>query len=270
MDYIPQTLQRRLLKFLLKRTIGHIVQELDIDNLNVQLSEGKIELREIDIKPTNIPGFFLSSGTINYITVLIPWKNLLNENCRIKINGCNLFINQSGMTLEESLINSMYIASDFLQQHDGEDKAVLEEQNEMHEDSAFEGIQMLSSIIERIITNLIITIEDVKLTFHSRHAIEMKISHISYLDESLSSNTITKSLRFKGLEVSKVPLTNDLFMDQKKRILLKTPEEDENILRIMKSNEHLEFDCFFKYICILFTPREFNFLVDFFSSFNGY
>ena len=45
---IPQTVQKRLLKFLLKRSIGQFLEdELDLRNLDVQLGSGVVRLSDL-------------------------------------------------------------------------------------------------------------------------------------------------------------------------------------------------------------------------------
>ena len=45
---IPSTIQKRLLKFLLKKALGQfLAEEPDIDNLEVQLGNGTVQLKEL-------------------------------------------------------------------------------------------------------------------------------------------------------------------------------------------------------------------------------
>jgi len=47
---IPVTLQKRLLKFLLKRAVGQFLSsELDLDNLDLELGKGQVVLRDLDL-----------------------------------------------------------------------------------------------------------------------------------------------------------------------------------------------------------------------------
>jgi hypothetical protein len=48
--YIPETLQKRLFKFLLKRAIGQFLKnEFNLANLDVQLGKGQIQLRSLEL-----------------------------------------------------------------------------------------------------------------------------------------------------------------------------------------------------------------------------
>jgi hypothetical protein len=45
---MPAALQKRLVKFLLKRAVGQFLRdELDLDHLDVQLGQGVVQLREL-------------------------------------------------------------------------------------------------------------------------------------------------------------------------------------------------------------------------------
>lgn len=54
---VPSTIQKRLLKFLLKRALGQfLAEELDLDNLEIQLGEGFVHLKELQL---NVEVFLL-------------------------------------------------------------------------------------------------------------------------------------------------------------------------------------------------------------------
>lgn len=46
---LPQTLQRRLVRFLIRRTLGHLLRgaDVDLDAVDVQLGRGVVELRDL-------------------------------------------------------------------------------------------------------------------------------------------------------------------------------------------------------------------------------
>jgi hypothetical protein len=90
-----QTLQKRLFKFLLKRTMGQfLATELDMDQLNVSLGYhgGEVNLSNVDLKvealnellsmADDTEARFLRgevlSGKIGSIKVLIPWRDFWN------------------------------------------------------------------------------------------------------------------------------------------------------------------------------------------------
>lgn len=47
---IPTNIQKRLYKFLLRKSIGRfLAQELDLENFDVELINGSIEMRDLDL-----------------------------------------------------------------------------------------------------------------------------------------------------------------------------------------------------------------------------
>ncbi|KAJ2232541.1 autophagy- protein 2 [Coemansia sp. RSA 485] len=70
---VSNSLQKRLVKFLLRRTVGQFLKaELDDENLDVQLSGG-------------LP-VVVSSGTIGVISVSVPWTQLWTGHCELQID----------------------------------------------------------------------------------------------------------------------------------------------------------------------------------------
>ncbi|KAJ2388292.1 autophagy- protein 2, partial [Coemansia sp. RSA 2611] len=97
------SLQKRLVKFLLRRTVGQFLKtELDDENLDVQLSGGQLRLRNIELSEEAsaygsrgcsalndaIAGLpvEVGSGTIGLISVSVPWTQLWTGHCEIQID----------------------------------------------------------------------------------------------------------------------------------------------------------------------------------------
>eukprot|EP00158_Paraphelidium_tribonemae_P009600 Partr_v1_DN28907_c2_g1_i7_m25882 putative Autophagy related len=96
--FIPQSIQKRLIKFLLKRTIGPLMQyELDLDQLEVELGNGRVQLTDLHMSPAALNSFLppsfplrLSEGTISSIAVSIPWMNIWSQDCEMQIDAVHL------------------------------------------------------------------------------------------------------------------------------------------------------------------------------------
>ncbi|OLY81122.1 Autophagy-related protein 2 [Smittium mucronatum] len=141
------SLQKRLVKFILLKTIGKFVQsEIDWDkDLDVQISSGICVLKNVSLHPDALAEFFSSfpvsvkCGNIAKISVTISWSNLLSGGCKIEIDSPEIHIdlldpksssfnpqNISGLFLlhflnsyftdagQSILESSVYIADDFL------------------------------------------------------------------------------------------------------------------------------------------------------------
>ncbi|KAJ2807942.1 autophagy- protein 2 [Coemansia guatemalensis] len=89
---VSNSLQKRLVKFLLRRTVGQFLKaELDDDNLDVQLSGGQVRLRNVELSEealndaiAGLP-IVVHSGTIGLISVSVPWTQLWTGHCEIQI-----------------------------------------------------------------------------------------------------------------------------------------------------------------------------------------
>ncbi|KAJ2625222.1 autophagy- protein 2 [Coemansia sp. RSA 1358] len=80
------SLQKRLVKFLLRRTVGQFLKaDLDDENLDVQLSGGQLRLKNaLNDAITGLP-VVVRSGTIGLISVSIPWTQLWTGHCELQI-----------------------------------------------------------------------------------------------------------------------------------------------------------------------------------------
>ncbi|GBC00239.1 hypothetical protein RclHR1_00380007 [Rhizophagus clarus] len=126
---IPSTIQKRLLKFLLKRALGQfLAEDIDLD-LDVQLSQGLLRLKELKLNVEVLNDLVkdlpvvITDGKIGDIVANIPWKNIWNCDCVLEI--CNLQITvvpehakprNAKSTPEDShiLSSSFHFAGDFL------------------------------------------------------------------------------------------------------------------------------------------------------------
>ncbi|KAJ2157873.1 autophagy- protein 2 [Coemansia sp. RSA 552] len=95
------SLQKRLVKFLLRRTVGQFLKtELDDENLDVQLSGGHVRLRDVELSEEAsstalndaIAGLpvIVDSGAIGRISVSVPWTQLWTGHCEIQIDELTL------------------------------------------------------------------------------------------------------------------------------------------------------------------------------------
>ncbi|CAG8459179.1 6978_t:CDS:10 [Ambispora leptoticha] len=130
MSIIPQTIQKRLLKFLLKKAIGQfLTDELDLDNLDVEFGKGHIHLKELQLNTevlndlvADLP-IIITDGRIGGIIANIPWKNIWNSDCVLEIHNLKLVIvpeqvkpkNAKSSTEDSHILSSsIHFAGDFL------------------------------------------------------------------------------------------------------------------------------------------------------------
>ncbi|KDD75328.1 hypothetical protein H632_c741p0, partial [Helicosporidium sp. ATCC 50920] len=84
---------RRLLKFILKRNLKHVIAtEIDLEQLNVQLGSGVVELKEILLcteylneQLGSLP-FRITEGFVGSVRAEIPFASLYSDSCVIKLD----------------------------------------------------------------------------------------------------------------------------------------------------------------------------------------
>ncbi|KAJ2725550.1 autophagy- protein 2 [Coemansia sp. Benny D115] len=89
---VSNSLQKRLVKYLLRRTVGQFLKtELDDENLDVQLSGGQLRLKNVQLSEealndaiSGLP-VVVSSGVIGVISVSVPWTQLWTGHCELQI-----------------------------------------------------------------------------------------------------------------------------------------------------------------------------------------
>jgi hypothetical protein len=90
---------KRFYKFLLKRILGSFLQyDLDLDQLDVQLAKGELELRDLELNVqmlnelcVDLPITFIRAR-IRLVRATIPWRNLLSKSCLLKLDGWDLVV----------------------------------------------------------------------------------------------------------------------------------------------------------------------------------
>jgi hypothetical protein len=93
---ITESLKKRVFNFIFKRTFSRFIKELDFDQFDVELLNGKISLNYPQL---NIPSineilsdfpFELTSGVIENISVVVPWTDILNGRLNVDIKSLDL------------------------------------------------------------------------------------------------------------------------------------------------------------------------------------
>ncbi|KAK9696351.1 autophagy- protein 2, partial [Basidiobolus ranarum] len=223
---LPSTLQKRLVKFLLKRAIGQfLLEELDLDNLDVQLGTGFVQLKELQLNTevlndlvSELP-ITITHGKIGGITAQVPWKDIWSGNCVLEFHNLEITVIPNPVVptvcksrFEDShiLSSSIHFAGDFLRHEvpdtdEGEElrKSIMESVHIMQSsfyknkngpeeekptlgmEPGTEGLQVLAGVIDNIISN-------VKVTFHDSKA---RIHHQSKKDFLNPTSTTTENYK---------------------------------------------------------------------------
>ncbi|KAJ1917123.1 autophagy- protein 2 [Mycoemilia scoparia] len=132
------SLQKRLVKFLLRRTVGQFLKEneINLEDLDVQLGNGHFELRNVALNEdaltdlmSDIP-IVIHGGRIGKIHIKIPWSKLWTGHCEVVAEDISITASLVGPIgsnsaggIAESIVtdgaasllaSSVYIADDFL------------------------------------------------------------------------------------------------------------------------------------------------------------
>ncbi|KAJ1861829.1 hypothetical protein LPJ78_005107, partial [Coemansia sp. RSA 989] len=89
---VSNSLQKRLVKFLLRRTVGQFLKtELDDENLDVQLSGGQLRLRNVELSEEASTKIYCEvHGAIGLISVSVPWTQLWTGHCEVQIDELSI------------------------------------------------------------------------------------------------------------------------------------------------------------------------------------
>ncbi|KAJ3015495.1 autophagy- protein 2 [Thoreauomyces humboldtii] len=202
---IPQSLQKRLLKFLLKRAIGQfLAAEINLDQLDVQLGNGQVVLKDLELNLdilnnlcADLP-FIVTDGHVARINVSIPWKDLGNSDCTLELDGLNIELTPlmddpaAGLSrsshLSESQImsSSIHFAENFLRSEITADDDFGPEAESFHQSArpsssptsaapsaGLDGLQVLARLIDKILARAKVTAKNttIRLVHRSNHSI---------------------------------------------------------------------------------------------------
>jgi autophagy-related protein 2 len=99
MQMFSQWATKRVCKFFMKRLLGRILRsELDLEQLDVQLGSGKIQLKDLALNTDYLndqlgeTSLVIKEGLVGSITAKIPWKVLAAEACEIEVNDLELIV----------------------------------------------------------------------------------------------------------------------------------------------------------------------------------
>ncbi|KAI7862276.1 hypothetical protein BDF14DRAFT_1974660 [Spinellus fusiger] len=187
---LPTNIQKRLYKFLLRKAIGQfLANELDLENFDIELVNGSVELRDLDLNLQTLneclidTPFVLESGKVASISASLPWANFWSGDIALRIQGLHLTLRptkdkpkkQKGdTTREEEVImsSSLHFADDFLRTEiEPDQNQALHEsiQYSLHNnangpdppEAGIEGLQVLTRVIDKMLAKVKIEIVDI-------------------------------------------------------------------------------------------------------------
>ncbi|KAG0188179.1 Autophagy protein [Apophysomyces sp. BC1034] len=217
---LPTNIQKTLYKFLLRRAIGQfLANELDLENFDIELVNGSVELRDLDLHLQTLNDciadtpFVIEEGRVASISASLPWANFWSGEISLKVQGLHLGLRptknkkRSQKTDEDIpiLSSSLHFADDFLrtEMEPDQNQALHESiQQSFHQSEATsdaEGLQVLTRVIDKMLAKVKIDVVDTLVRiFHTsdvslsdgkdtkerEYFVDLHIPGISYFDET--------------------------------------------------------------------------------------
>ncbi|CAO3665912.1 unnamed protein product [Umbelopsis ramanniana] len=214
---IPSNIQKRLYKFLLRKSIGQfLAQELDFENFDVELVNGCIELRDLDLNLEVLDEiladtpFSITEGHIGGITASLPWSNFWSGDIVLEMRGLRLTFKpdtkkprkeKPHLDEEPMLSTSMHLAGDFLKTEvpPNEDEELRQsihlsaaESPTMdfanQQDANLEGLQVITKVIDKMLARIKIKVIDSVLRLHHSSTIALNSQNGSNINANTSAN----------------------------------------------------------------------------------
>ncbi|KAJ3197360.1 autophagy- protein 2 [Irineochytrium annulatum] len=215
MNFLPAGIQKRLALFLVRRAIGQFLDsELDLDNLDLQLGNGKVKLRDLGLNlqllnelclSHNLP-FEIARGSIGEITATVPWTNLWSGNCSLEIADLKVDIQPrpplaydysvgtDSIGNEEShiLSSSIHFAGDFLRSELSDDELAASETSDAADAPSstgfrINGLHVIAKLIDRVLSTVQFTSTNTLVRLiraETSHSLDFNVPYITYLDET--------------------------------------------------------------------------------------
>eukprot|EP00124_Ichthyophonus_hoferi_P002986 Ihof_evm10s231 gene=Ihof_evmTU10s231 len=183
------TVLQRLVKFLLKRTIGpYLLDDLECDQLSLSLSEGCVTITDLRLDVLVLNGLLrgtplaISSGYVGCVKVTIPWRNLMGGNCCLTLSNIKI------VTVPTAQVDSDLRSRHFY--HDLTERGSVQEQVPIDDDqwdNVPEGVEVVAGWIESIISKIEVRLEDITLrvegmTDLGQHGLIVRVNSLTYTD----------------------------------------------------------------------------------------
>lgn len=203
-------------RYLLQRYLGQFLEEkLTLDQLTVNLCNGtgSVTNVKLDVQALNDMGkqqqlpFQFIDGSVDEMSISIPWLSLLTEPSYIEIKGLRLTIQprkreDTGTSMFESMLSSMSSSMQLAQE------CLQEDAKDAGNSQPLESVELFAQTIDSILCkikvrflNTVIRMEHMPLGSRTGVALELRIRNLEYSDEAGSdpSNVnLDPNLQSKG------------------------------------------------------------------------
>ncbi|KJE89527.1 hypothetical protein CAOG_008461 [Capsaspora owczarzaki ATCC 30864] len=186
-------LQKRVLKFLLKRTVGQfLASELQLDQVDVQLGDGRVHLHNLalDVDSLNqqvadLP-FRITHGSIGTIRASIPWKDIWRGSCELEFD--NLRICLSPKTEQDFAAGAAAAASA------RSDSGGASSSTSSSNNKEMDGLYFLHGLIETVLAKIKVRLLRTEVVVEQRSTITNTLVSLSIRVNELSYSDVTPGL----------------------------------------------------------------------------
>ncbi|XP_054715680.1 autophagy-related protein 2 homolog B-like [Uloborus diversus] len=195
-----ETMFKRIFRYLLKRYFGPYLEDFSQDELTYGLSHGKGSVENVRLnvealnelsEEYNLPVNFLH-GSIDFVSITVPWTALLCENTVIEIRGLNVVVQPKERPEDVSMFDSVWgsMASS-LQLAEECLNSKTDDDEELDLSDKSEGLEKIARTIDAVLANMKVRffntsfkIEQLLENGYSGIGLEIRISMAEYFDEA--------------------------------------------------------------------------------------
>ncbi|CAJ0609902.1 unnamed protein product [Cylicocyclus nassatus] len=250
---IADGVHTRWCRFIIQRYLGQFLeQNLTLDQLSVELYEGKLTINEVKINAhyvnellmsMNVP-LRLTDGFVGGITIEVPWLSLTSEASKMKVHQLELtFQSRECIKLDNkdlvssmigSVVESLVSSSDLARSFYENEKQPGEEELDTE---AKDGVRAFTKVIDAIVSRFCMELTETTIRLENPPksmsdlctAIEIRMKEVSFMDEQMrncqqegrSAETITSQPQGMGsianlnkfIDMSGVELFTDVFTE---------------------------------------------------------
>ncbi|XP_072742677.1 autophagy-related protein 2 homolog B [Anoplolepis gracilipes] len=191
-------IKKRACKYLLQRYLGHFLHELSLDQLTVDLYNGKGQVDNVYLnvqglnemgEQQHVPLEFVD-GFILEISLSIPWSALLSQASYMEVKGLKITVQprqrvETGTSMFESMWSSMTSSMQLAQE------CLQQEATNAGNAQPLEAVELFAQTIDSILSRVkvrfidtVIRLEHVPLNSSTGVAVEMWIQNLEYSDEA--------------------------------------------------------------------------------------
>ena len=187
---------KRLYKFILKRVIGRfLLDELDLDQLDVHLRAGQIELYDLALDAAVINAYLedmpfqVQSGYVGSVKVVISYANLMKESLVVEIDSVDLVMipttcSSSTASSDQKSPSSSSTTADAAEMNVSRQPA---SSHESTDEMSREGLDFVAHWIEQISSKVKVVISNLNVRFEDSQspcALVIQLNWLQFYDET--------------------------------------------------------------------------------------